>query len=215
MQTVSPEFVTSRLQWRYATKKFDSSRKIPADIWAKLEDALILAPSSFGLQPWKFFVVTDPKVRAELLPHSWGQTQIIDASHLVVFAVKKGVGPTDAEKLVQKTAEVRGIPVENLASYKNMMAGTLSSKPVHEVDVWMTNQVFIALGVFMAAASMMGVDTCPMEGFMPAKYDEVLGLPAKGYHSVVLATAGYRAEDDKYANAAKVRYDRKEVIEYV
>ena len=215
MQTVSPELVTSRLQWRYATKKFDSSRKIPAEIWAKLEDALILAPSSFGLQPWKFFVVTDPKVRAELLPHSWGQTQIVDASHLVVFAVKKGVGPADAEKLVQKTAEVRGVPVESLAGYKNMMAGTLTSKPEHEIDAWMTNQVFIALGVFMAVASMIGVDTCPMEGFIPAKYDEVLGLPAKGYHSVVLATAGYRSEDCKHAKVAKVRYHRDDVIEHI
>ena len=215
MPSVPTETVLAQLKWRYATKKFDATRTIVPELWSKLEEAVVMAPSSYGLQPWKFFVVTDAAVRAKLQAASWGQAQIVDASHLVVFAVKKGMGPVDAERLVKRSAEVRGVPVETLEGYKQLMAGSLSSKPTEAVDAWMSRQVYIALGVFLTAAAMMGVDACPMEGFQPELYDELLGLSAKGYGSVVLATAGYRSPEDKYALAPKVRYDRSEVIEHI
>lgn len=215
MPAVSADTVLGQLGWRYATKKFDAAKKIPSAVWDQLEEALRLAPSSYGLQPWKFFVVTDPAVRAKLHPAAWNQAQILDASHLVVFAVKKGMGPADAERLVKRVAEVRGVPVESLDGYKGMMAGSLSGKPTEEVDHWMTRQVYIALGVFLSAAALIGVDACPMEGFQPALFDEILGLPAKGYGSVVLATAGYRSPADNYAAAKKVRYKREDVIEHI
>ena len=212
---LTPESLLAQLKWRYAVKKFDSTRKIPANVWSALEDGLVLAPSSYGLQPWKFFVVNDPDVRKKLLPVSWGQAQIVEASHLVVFAVKKDVNPADAEKLIARTAEVRGIPASALDGYKSMMVGSLSRTPAPEIDVWMSRQVFIALGCFLNNCAVLGVDACPMEGFQPEKYDEILGLPAKGYLSRVVATAGYRSKDDKYADMAKVRYAKSEILEVI
>lgn len=212
MTPVSPATALAALNWRYAVKKFDKTKKIPADTWAALEQALVLSPSSYGLQPWKFFVVETPATREQLLPHSWGQKQIVDASHLVVFAVKKDVGPADAERLVARSSAVRGIPPATLDGYKNMMVGSLTRSSAPEIDAWMSRQVFIALGVFLTTAAMLGVDACPMEGFVPEKYDEILGLTAKGYAARVAATAGYRAADDAYAALAKVRFPAEEVV---
>lgn len=213
--SMSPETLLAALNWRYAVKKFDAAQRIPAELWATLEETLVLAPSSFGLQPWKFFVVNDPTMRAKLLPASWGQTQIVDASHLVVFAVKTNVGPDDAERLIQRTASVREIPPTALEGYKGMMVGSLSQATPAEVEAWMSRQVFIALGQFLTACAVLGVDACPMEGFEPAKYDEILGLPAKGYRSIVVATVGYRSADDRNARLAKVRYPKADVIEHL
>jgi nitroreductase len=215
MTPVSPDAATAALNWRYAVKKFDPSKKIPAATWAALEQALVLSPSSYGLQPWKFFVVETPAVREQLLPHSWGQRQVVDADKLVVFAVKKDVSAADADRLIARTVQVRGIPADKLEGYRQMMTGSLTRTPAAEVDVWMSRQVFIALGVFLTTAAVLGVDACPMEGFVPEKYDEVLGLGAKGYASRVVATAGYRAADDAYATLKKVRYESGEVIERV
>lgn len=214
MPAVPSETVLGQLNWRYATKKFDPAKKIAPDLWQALEQALVLSPSSYGLQPWKFVVVTDPAVRQKLRPAAWNQPQITDASHLVVFAVKKGVGPADADRLVRRTAEVRGIPVEALEGYKGMMYGSLS-KPADQIDPWMARQSYIALGFFLTAAALLGVDACPMEGIEPAKFDDILGLSAKGYGSVVVAAAGYRAADDPNAGMAKVRYAPGEVVEHV
>jgi nitroreductase len=205
--------VLSALNWRYACKKFDATKTIPADTWSALEQALVLSPSSYGLQPWKFFNVQTPAVREELLAHSWNQRQVVDASHLVVLAVKKDVSVLDAEKLVQHIAQARNLPVTALEAYKGMMAGSISRATPAELDVWMSRQVFIALGVILSAAAMLRVDACPMEGFVPEKYDEILGLNAKGYASRVLVTLGYRATDDAYASYPKVRYPVSEMVE--
>ncbi len=215
MPAVSPSDALAALNWRYACKKFDPTRKIPADAWAALEQSLLLSPSSYGLQPWKFFVVENPAVREQLLPHSWGQRQVVDADKLVVFAVKKEVSVADADRLIARTSQVREVHVETLAGYHKMMAGSLTRTPADEIDVWMSRQVFIALGFFLTTAAVLGVDTCPMEGFVPEKYDEVLGLGAKGYASRVVATAGYRAADDAYGTAKKVRFDIGEVVERI
>lgn len=215
MTPLSPDAALAALNWRYAVKKFDPSKKIPAATWAALEQALVLSPSSYGLQPWKFFVVDTPAVREQLLPHSWGQRQIVDADKLVVFALKKDMAPADADRLIARTVQLRGIPAEKLEGYRQMMAGSLSRTPPDQLDVWMSRQVFIALGVFLTTAAVLGVDACPMEGFVPEKYDEVLGLTAKGYAARVVATAGYRAADDHYAGLPKVRYEVSELVERV
>lgn len=215
MTAPSPASVLAALNWRYAVKKFDPTKKIPAETWTALEQSLVLSPSSYGLQPWKFFVVESPAVREQLLPHSWGQRQVVDASHLVVLAVKKEVGPADAERLIARSVAVRNIPAAALDGYKNMMVGSLTRGSATDIDIWMSRQVFIALGVFLTTAAVLGVDACPMEGFLPEKYDEILGLTAKGYASRVVATVGYRAADDAYASLAKVRYATEEVIERV
>jgi nitroreductase len=159
--------------------------------------------------------VTDRAVRAKLVEHSWGQQQIVDASHLVVFSVKSVVDAAHAEKHIARMAEVRGIPAPSLDPFKGMVVGSLSRQSPEAIRTWMTHQIYIALGMFLAAAAMIGVDACPMEGFIPEKYDEILGLPGLGYSSVVLATVGYRSADDKTAGIKKVRFPHAEVIGHI
>lgn len=215
MPTVPPDTVLAQLGWRYATKKFDPAKKIAPDLWAQLERAAVLAPSSYGLQPWTFIVVTDPEVRKKLHPVSYNQPQILDASHLVVFAAKNPPTPADVDAHVARTAEVRGATVESLDGFKQMMLGSLARMDAAQAHRWAARQTYIALGVFLSAAALMGVDACPMEGFQADKYDEILGLKEKRLGSVVIATAGYRAADDKNAALAKVRFDPKDVIEHI
>lgn len=213
---VSPNQLIQQLHWRYATKKFDSTKKIPQEVWNALEESLVLAPSSFGLQPWKFFVVSNPEIRQQLLEHSWGQTQVVDASHLVVLAVKKELNAVDVDRYMQNISEVRQVPVDTLDGFANVIKGFLAEPPYPlDLDEWSKRQVYIALGQFMTSAALLGIDTCPMEGFNPAKYDEVLGLTQQGYAAVVLCPAGYRAEDDKHAVLPKVRYPSQELVKHV
>lgn len=213
MHSVSHETLLRQLQWRYATKKFDPSRIIPPAEWHALEQTLVLTPSSYGLQPWKFIVVTNAELRGQLLGHSWGQKQITEASHLVVFAIKKDLGLPEIERYVQRVAEVRGVPVDALAGFHRMMAKNLAPPPPgFDINEWATRQVYIALGNFMTAAAVIGIDTCPMEGIEPAKYDAVLGLNDLGYSTVVACPAGYRAVDDKSALHPKVRFKTEDVV---
>ncbi len=211
---IAPHQLVNNLQWRYATKKFDPTRKIPDPIWSALEDSLVLAPSSFGLQPWKFFVIQDQNLRQQLLPHSYNQTQVVEASHLVVFAIKTQLDVAYADRYLERMAEVQGVPIDTLAGFGNMLKGFLEKPPL-SLDEWAVRQVYIALGQFMASAAMVGVDTCPMEGFIPAKYDEILGLPQQGYRSVVLCPAGYRDPSDKHASRPKVRFPKSMMVGYL
>jgi nitroreductase len=212
----NPTEVLQQLHWRYATKKFDSTRKIPDDVWQTLEQSLVLAPSSFGLQPWKFFVITNPDLRQQLVEHTWGQTQVVDASHLVVFTIKKDVDAADVDRYVARMAEVQQTPVDALQGFSNVVKGFLAQPPYPlDINEWSKRQAYIALGQFMTCAAMLGIDTCPMEGFIPAKYDEILGLTEQGYTSVVLCPAGYRAADDRAAARPKVRYEPQDVLRYM
>ena len=155
---VAPETVLSQLAWRYATKKFDATKTIAPDLWAELERAAVHAPSSYGLQPWKFVVVTDPAVRQKLHAVSYNQPQILDASHLIVFAAKNPPTPADIDAYVARTAEVRGATVEALDGFKQMMLGSLSRMDAVQAHRWAARQVYIALGVFLASAALVGVD---------------------------------------------------------
>lgn len=216
MMTTSPEQLLGALNWRYATKKFKASTPIPADLWKTLETALVLAPSSFGLQPWKFVVVTDPQVKAQLVPQSWGQSQPADCSHMVIFAVKTGLDQAHVDHFLARQIEVRGGSLEALAGYRGMMLGSLQkATDAGYLDVWQTHQLYIALGQFMTAAALLGVDTCPMEGIVPVEYDRILGLTGSGYKTVVACAAGYRADDDKYASQKKVRFPASEVVKHI
>ena len=210
----TPDGLLTSLRWRIATKKFDPSKKISDTHWSALEDALVLSPSSYGIQPWKFFVVDDAALRAKLKPASYEQSQITDADKLVVFAVKKDFGAADVERYVERISEVRRLPLLALESYKKMMLAS-AGLPPEKVNAWLIRQVYIALGVFLTSAAALGVDACPMEGIDKDKYDEILGLPAKGYNALFVATAGYRAVDDAYAAQAKVRFAKNDVIAHL
>lgn len=211
----APEELLSALKWRYACKVFDPTRKIPAELWSALEASLVLTPSSFGLQPWKFLVIQDASLREQLVPHAWNQRQVADASHLVVMTVPKALDEAWIDANIQRMAEVRGGTPDALFGFRKMVAGFRSSMETKgQLEAWSKLQAYIALGQFMLAASLLGIDTCPMEGYVPEKFDEILGLDAKGWTAAVLCPAGYRHPDDRYAALPKVRFDASDVIEY-
>jgi nitroreductase len=214
-KTLSPDELVAQLRWRYATKRFDPSAQLDPATWNALEQSLLLAPSSYGLQPWHFVVVTDPALRAKLRAASWNQAQIVEASHLVVFAIRKRLGAADARRHVERTAEVRKVARESLAGFEQMLIKHVQRPAPFDIDEWSKRQLYLALGMFLASAALLGVDACPMEGIEPAQYDELLGLPAQGYATVCVATAGRRARDDAYASLPKVRFDARDVIRRV
>lgn len=215
MTFVDSHTLLEALSWRYATKVFDPARRIAPEVWSTLEQSLVLTPSSFGLQPYRFLVITDPALKARLRPVSWDQSQVTDCSHFVVFLAKRTITEADIDHFLDRITEVRGIKTADLASYKGMMMNSLvvgkRAKPVEE---WAADQAYIALGQFMAAAALLGVDACPMEGFDHAQYDAILGLDGTPYRAVVACPAGYRGSGDKYASLAKVRFPAKELMEY-
>jgi len=213
MKTIDTETLLAAQNRRYATKQFDPAKKIDPAIWSALEQTLVLSPSSFGLQPWRFHVITNQAAKDALVPESWGQRQVADASHVVVFAVKHPLTADDVHRHIERTAEVQGTPIENLAGFEKVVAGFLE-KPPYPLDLreWSTRQVYIALGNFMTSAALLGVDTCPMEGLNPAGYDKVLGLEGSGFFTVAACPAGYRSADDKYAVLPKVRFANNDVI---
>jgi nitroreductase len=216
MKTIERHQLIDQLSWRYATKQYDPQRKISAPDWLTLEEALVLSPSSLGLQPWTFFVVDDPAVRAQLMLASYGQPQIVDASHLVVFATKLSLPEADIDAHIQRTAEVRGIPVESLGGLRDMaLRSVLQAMNETERRAWATNQTYIALGNLMTSAALLGIDATPMEGFEKSRYDDILGLKARRLASSVVAALGYRAANDKYATTPKVRFAREQVVQHV
>lgn len=213
---IGTQQLLNALNWRYATKVFDPSRKIPEDVWQTLERALVLSPSSYGLQPYRFLAITDPAMRSALLPHSWNQKQVVDASHYVVFTARTHMTEADVDKLIARTTDVRKVPAASLTFYRDMMLGDLVKGPRSRIaHEWATRQAYIALGNLMTCAALLGVDACPMEGFIPAEYDRVLGLKDSGFASVVCCALGYRAAADRYAAQPKVRFEVKDLVQYV
>ena len=215
MTPIATSQLLDALNWRYATKAFDSNKKIPADTWAALEHSLVLTPSSYGLQPWKFLVITDKNLREELVPHAWKQRQVADCSHFVVMCVKRKMTEVDIEKFIHRIVEVRGGTADSMLGYKNMMVGdVVNGERSKWATEWAARQAYIALGQFMTACALVGVDTCPMEGFVPEKFDEVLKLADEGLTTAVLCPTGYRSADDRYASLPKVRFNSADVIEH-
>ena len=215
MTTLSGESLLQQLNWRYATKKFDTTRQISAADWAVIEQALVLSPSSYGLQPWKFIVVTDPALKAKLRPATWNQAQVEDCSHYVILTAKQDLTEADVDAFVARIAKVRGVSPESLAAYKSYMVGDLVKGPRHAVIAeWAARQAYIALGNLLTSAAVLGVDACPFEGLEPDKYDEILGLVGTGFHTVCACPMGYRSTDDKYASTPKVRFETADIIEH-
>jgi nitroreductase len=211
--TMQPEQLITQLNWRYATKQFDTTRKIGDKDWATLEQALLLSPSSAGVQPWAFVVVKDPPTRAKLRAASYGQAQITDASHLVVFTSKTNLSEADLDAHIKRIAEVRGVAVETLADFRGMLIGSfITGMDAPARSAWCKNQSYIALGTLLTSAAVLGIDACPMEGIDRAQYDSILGLTQKGLTAGMVATLGYRLSSDKYAGAPKVRFPKEKVF---
>jgi len=204
------------LAWRYAVKSFDPSKKISLDKWEVLEDSLILSPSSYGLQPWKFLIVENKELREKLKPFSWNQTQVTDASHLVVFTTLKEITADYIKEFIQRNMAVRNVPHETVAGYEGMMLKNIVEGMDKEyVRTWNQRQSYIAMGFLLEAAALLEIDTVAMEGITPKAYDEILGLDKSPYATVSAVALGYRSEDDKYQFAKKVRFDKARVIERI
>lgn len=211
----SPADLTASLAWRYATKKFDPAKQIPAETWQALIRSLVQTPSSYGLQPWKFLVIKDRAVRAKLKAASWGQAQVEEAAYHVVFLARTEMTEADIDRLVDAQVAGRDTPRESLAKFRAMLVQNIVGAPPERIREWATRQVYIALGQFMLACASLRIDACPMEGIDPKQYDEILGLTGSGYHTVVACPVGYRLADDKYAAMAKVRFAEADVVQVI
>lgn len=217
MPPISPDTLLDSLRWRYATKRFDASRTIPPEIWEAVEESLILTPSSFGLQPWKFLIVTDPALKARLRPHCWNQSQVTDCSHLVVLCAKQEIDAAYIDQFISLSASLRGLAPEALKGYRDVIAASvLEGGSIGEIlPEWAARQAYIALGQLMLSTALIGLDACPMEGFVADLVNAELGMAERGMKAVVLCPVGYRSPDDQFAASPKVRWAHHEVIEHL
>jgi len=198
------------LNWRYATKKY-STQKVNGEDLEKIIDAINLSASSTGIQTYRLFVIEDPEMRKELGSDSFNP-QIVEASHLLLFAAFDSISQETIDNYIRLVAKVREMPVEDLAGFKSAL-GALLTRTDDENFIWSAKQAYIALGTGLIAAAALHVDATPMEGFNTEKFDEVLGLKEKGLKSVVLLALGYRDEEnDKYAKLKKVRVPKEEFV---
>ncbi len=204
--------IIEAMKWRYATNKFDTSKKLTSEQISELLEIVTLSPSAFGLQPWKFIVVTNPDVRAKLQEAGYGQPKITEASHLIVFAVEKNIDDELINAFIKSVSETRGVPVDGLTQYAGMIKGATSSMTPEQRVEWAARQAYLALGVLIASAAISGIDVAPMEGFDPKKFDEILGLDKMGLESKVVAAVGFRASDDPSAQYKKVRYPKEKIV---
>jgi nitroreductase len=199
-------------KWRYATKKFDTTKKVSDEDLNNLKEAIRLSASSFGLQLYKVIIVDNTELRAKLQPASWGQTQIVDASHLIVFANQTTVTDADVDAYIKNVSETRNVPVEALTGYGDYMKGAVGSMPEDVKGIWTSKQTYIALGNLLNAAAELKIDVTPMEGFVPAQYNEILGLDKLNLNAALVAAVGYRHEEDATQHQAKVRKSNEELF---
>jgi nitroreductase/dihydropteridine reductase len=201
------------LQWRYATKKFDATKKVSQEDLENIKEAIRLSASSYGLQLYKVLVIEDPDIRKALREASWGQPQITDASHLFVFCNYASVQEADVDAYLELKADTQGLDIKNLKGYGDFMKDKLVSLSAEVQKNWTVRQTYIALGNLLAACAELRIDSCPMEGFDPARYDEILGLKEKGLTTAVVASIGYRSEEDQTQDQPKVRKAKEQLFE--
>jgi len=201
--------------WRYATKKFDNTKKISSDDLELLLEATRLSASSYGLQPYHVFVITNTEIREQLKPVSWGQSQITDASHLIVFAHQTDFGGELVDDYLKNVADTRNVSMDTLNGYGDFAKSKLVDLPQKTKEEWTAKQVYIALGNLMQAAAELKIDTCPMEGFEAKAYDEILNLAGKDLTTSVVIPIGYRSSEDETQNFPKVRKTNKELFTHI
>ncbi len=203
------------LEWRYATKQFDATKSISDEDLEFLKDAMQLTASSFGLQPYEILIIKDKAIREKLKAVSWNQSQITDASVLVVIANKVNFGEELVDEFVANIAKTRDMPKDDLADYSNVMKNSISSRNPEELAFWTAKQSYIVLGNLLSAAASLKIDTCPMEGFDPEKYNEILGLTEQGLNAAVIAPIGYREAEDPYQHYKKVRKPKSKLFQTI
>ena len=198
--------------WRYATKKFDTTKKITSEDLETLKEAVRLSSSSYGLQPYKVIIVEDQATREKLQPASWGQSQIVDASYVVVFANQTNVNDDQIDDYLKNISETRGIPVASLSGYGDFMKMKIGALSAEQKSIWTAKQAYLALANLLNAAAELKIDVTPMEGFESDTYNEILNLNEKGLNAAVVATIGYRHEQDETQHYKKVRKSSQDLF---
>ena len=207
--------ILNSLQWRYATKKFDATRKVSNENIEKLKEAVRLSPSSYGFQPYKILIIENDALREKLKPVSWGQTQITDSSHLFVFCSFLEFPNELVDEYVKHKSEVQGIPLEKLSGYGDFMKGKMAEKSSEVMKHWTAKQSYLALGNLLTACGELQIDSCPIEGFEANDYDEILGLTEKGLTATVVTAIGYRSKEDSNQSLPKVRKGNEDLFEVI
>ncbi len=199
-------------KWRYATKKFDTSKKVSDKDLNILKEAITLSASSYGLQPYKVIIVENPELRAKLQAASWGQTQIVDASHLIVFANITNIGEPEIDDYFKNLIDTRGIPAEAVQGYADYMKSNVLPLSEEVKNIWTAKQTYLALGNLLNVASELKIDVTPMEGFVPSQYNEILDLDKLNLNATLVAAVGYRHEEDATQHYKKVRKSNKDLF---
>ena len=203
------------LEWRYACKKFDPSKKLSEEEINALLESLRLTASSYGLQPWKFLLVNNSPLREELTAAAFGQSQVKEASHLIVLCGKINVDEGHVDGFLKSIVEAREVELESLEKFRNMLMKMVVNKSDDFKKPWTKNQIYIAMGTLLTVCAHLRIDSCPMEGFRPNEVDRVLGLKEKGLKPILLCPVGHRASDDTYTTRLKARFPKEEVIEVI
>jgi nitroreductase len=198
--------------WRYATKKFDATKKVSTEDLQTLKEAIRLSASSYGLQPYKVLIVDNLELRAQLQPAAWGQSQIVDASQLLIFANITDFGDAEIDSYLNNISETRGLPTEAIQGYGDFMKFKISTLPVEKRNIWTAKQTYLGMGNLLNAAAELNIDVTPMEGFEPEKINEILGLDKLGLNASLIATVGYRHEEDTTQHYVKVRKSNEELF---
>ncbi|WP_426484244.1 NAD(P)H-dependent oxidoreductase [Flavobacterium sp. 2] len=204
--------LVNNLNWRYATKKYDATKKVSAEDLNTLKEAVRLAASSYGLQPYKVIIVENPEIREKLKAAAWGQTQLTDASQIFVFANDLNAGPESVAAYIKNISETRGVPTEALGGFADMMNGVISNLSQDAKNIWTAKQTYIALGTLLAAAAELKIDATPMEGFNAVQFNEILGFDKLGLNASVIAAVGYRHDEDDAQHYKKVRKSHEELF---
>jgi nitroreductase len=205
------DFVKNQ-NWRYATKKFDAAKKISTQDLNTLKEAIRLSSSSYGLQPYKVLIVENPELRSQILPAAWGQSQIVEASHLLVFANQTSMSDSEIDAFFENMSKTREIPLETLLGYQGFMKSKINELTEDAKEIWNSKQTYLALGNLLNAAAELKIDVTPMEGFDPAQVNEILGLDKLGLNASLMATIGYRHKEDATQHLKKVRKSNEELF---
>ncbi len=210
-----PSTLIDAMNWRHATKGFDTYKKVSDADLNELTDVLRLSPSSYGIQPWKFIVVKDQAIKDKLQAAAYNQAQIGQSSALVVLCAINGMDEAYIQKYIDSIVATRGVTTESLKGFQDMMIGSVKRQTPEQLSTWNQKQVYIALGTLLTACALKQIDACPMEGFDAAAFDEILGLKEKGLHATVICPIGCRGEGDYLATMKKVRFPKDQVIEII